>query len=94
MMLRVYFLQQWFNLSDPGVEEALYDSVSMRRFAGIDLGEMPVPDESTVLRFRHLLEAHGLGKKLFQQVHAYLERQGIKVGTGTIVDATIISAPP
>jgi IS5 family transposase len=55
---------------------------------------MPVPDESTVLRFRHLLEAHGLGKKLFQQVHAYLERQGIKVGTGTIVDATIISAPP
>ena len=70
MMLRVYFLQQWFNLSDPGVEEALYDSVSMRRFAGIDLGEMPVPDESTVLRFRHLLEAHGLGKKLFQQVHA------------------------
>ena len=54
MMLRVYFLQQWFNLSDPGVEEALYDSVSMRRFAGIDLGEMPVPDESTVLRFRHL----------------------------------------
>ena len=66
----------------------------MRRFAGINLGEMPVPDESTVLRFRHLLEAHGLGKKLFQQVHAYLERQGIKVGTGTIVDATIISAPP
>ena len=69
-------------------------TASMRRFAGIDLGEMPVPDESTVLRFRHLLEVHGLGKKLFQQVHAYLERQGIKVGTGTIVDATIISAPP
>ncbi len=94
MMLRVYFLQQWFNLSDPGVEEALYDSVSMRRFAGIDLGEMPVPDESTVLRFRHLLEAHALGEKLFEQVHAYLECQGIKIGTGTIVDATIISAPP
>jgi IS5 family transposase len=94
MMLRVYFLQQWFNLSDPGAEEALYDSSSMRRFAGIDLGEMPVPDESTVLRFRHLLEAHGLGEKLFQQVHAYLERQGIKIGTGTIIDATIISAPP
>jgi len=94
MMLRVYFLQQWFNLSDPGVEEALYDSVSMRRFASIDLGEMPVPDESTVLRFRHLLESHRLGKKLFRQVHGYLERQGIKIGTGTIVDATIISAPP
>ncbi len=57
-------MQQWFNLSDPGVEEALYDSLSMRRFAGIDLGEMPVPDESTVCRFRHLLEAHALGKKL------------------------------
>ena len=94
MMLRVYFLQQWFNLSDPGAEEALYDSSSMRRFAGIDLGEMPVPDESTMLRFRHLLETHGLGGKLFQQVHAYLEGQGIKIGTGTIVDATIISAPP
>jgi hypothetical protein len=90
----VYFLRQWFNLSDPGAEEALYDSSSMRRFAGIDLGEMPVPDESTVLRFRHSLETHGLGEKLFQQVHAYLEGQGIKIGTGTIVDATIISAPP
>ena len=94
MMLRVYFLQQWFNLSDPGVEEALYDSVSMRRFAGVDLGEMPVPDESTVCRFRHLLEAHELGEKIFQRVHVYLECQGIQVGTGTIVDATIISAPP
>ncbi len=94
MMLRIYFLQQWFNLSDPGVEEALYDSLSMRRFAGIDLGEMPVPDESTVCRFRHLLEAHALGKKLFEQVHAYLEHRGIKIGAGTIVDATIISAPP
>jgi IS5 family transposase len=93
MMLRIYFLQQWFNLSDPGVEEALYDSVSMRRFAGIDLGEMPVPDESTVCRFRHLLERHHLGAKLFQRVHQYLESHGIKVGTGTIVDATLISAP-
>ena len=83
MMLRVYFVQQWFNLSDPGLEEALYDSVSMRRFAGIDLGEMPVPDESTVLRFRHLLEAHALGEKLFQQVHVYLERQGLKKVTAT-----------
>jgi IS5 family transposase len=80
-------------LSDPGVEEALYDSLSMRRFAGIDLGESPVPDESTVCRFRHLLEAHALGEKLFQAVHDFLERQGITVGTGTIVDATIISAP-
>ncbi len=94
MMLRVYFLQQWFNLSDPGVEEALYDSASMRRFAGVDLADAPAPDESTVLRFRHLLEEHNLGVKLFQQVHRHLEAQGIKVGTGTIVDATIIAAAP
>jgi len=94
MMLRIYFLQQWFNLSDPGVEEALYDSVSMRRFVGVDLGDAPAPDESTVLRFRHLLEQHNLGVKLFQQVHRHLQAQGIKVGTGTIVDATIIAAAP
>ncbi|MCG3202238.1 MAG: IS5 family transposase [Gammaproteobacteria bacterium] len=94
MMLRVYFLQQWFNLSDPGVEEALYDSASMRRFAGVDLADAPAPDESTVLRFRHLLEEHNLGVKLFQQVHRHLEAQGVKIGTGTIVDATIIAAPP
>ncbi len=94
MMLRVYFLPQWFNLSDPGVEEALYDSASMRRFAGVDLADAPAPDESTVLRFRHLLEEHNLGVKLFQQVHRHLEAQGVKIGTGTIVDATIIAAPP
>lgn len=94
LMLRVYFLQQWFNLSDPGVEDALYDSVCMRRFAGIDLEESPVPDESTICRFRHLLERHNLGVKLFQRVHQYLESHGIKVGTGTIVDATIINAAP
>ena len=93
MMLRIYFLQQWFNLSDPGVEEALYDSRCMQAFAGIDLGETAVPDESTVLRFRHLLERHALGEALFQQVHAYLERQGITISRGTIVDATIIDAP-
>lgn len=94
MMLRIYFLQQWFNLSDPGAEEALYDSAAMRHFAGIDLGEHPVPDETTICRFRHLLERHDLGVKIFQAVHHHLEAQGIKVGTGTIVDATIISAPP
>lgn len=93
MMLRIYFLQQWFNLSDPGVEEALYDSRCMQAFAGIDLGESPVPDESTLCRFRHLLERHELGRKLFEQVHEYLQRQGIKVSRGTIVDATIINAP-
>jgi transposase, IS5 family len=92
-MLRLYFLQQWFNLSDPGVEEALYDSQAMRRFVGIDLGREPVPDETTVCRFRHLLEAHGLGRRLFDQVQRHLAGNGLQVATGTIVDATIIHAP-
>lgn len=92
-MLRIYFLQQWFNLSDPAAEEALYDSLSLRNFAGIDLGCEPVPDETTLCRFRHLLEAHDLGRRLFEVVHRHLERQGLKVSTGTIVDATIIHAP-
>jgi IS5 family transposase len=92
-MLRIYFLQQWFDLSDPAVEEALYESVSMRRFAGIDLGREPVPDESTVLNFRHLLEQHDLGRVLFQRVHDHLEAHGVRIATGTIVDATIITAP-
>ena len=92
-MLRLYFLQQWFNLSDPAVEEALYDSQAMRAFAGIDLGREPVPDETTVCRFRHLLEAHDLGRRLFDLVQLHLAAKGLKVATGTIVDATIISAP-
>jgi IS5 family transposase len=92
-MLRIYFLQQWFDLSDPGVEEALYDSLAMRSFVGLDLGREPVPDETTVLNFRHLLEAHELGRRLFEEVHVHLEQQGIKVSKGTIVDATIINAP-
>jgi len=92
-MLRIYFLQQWFNLSDPGVEEALYDSLAMRGFVGIDLGQEPAPDETTVCRFRHLLESHDLGRALFEAVHRHLEANGMKVSTGTIVDATIINAP-
>ena len=92
-MLRMYFLQQWFNLSDPAVEEALYESVSMRHFAGIDLGFEPVPDETTMCKFRHLLERHGLGAKIFQRVNGYLESRGVRLGTGTIVDATLIEAP-
>lgn len=92
-MLRIYFLQLWFNLSDPAVEEALYDSASMRRFAGIDLGAEPVPDETTVCKFRHLLERNGMGKTLLKAMNTYLRENGIKVGNGTIVDATIISAP-
>lgn len=92
-MLRIYFLQQWFNLSDPAVEEALYDMVSMRAFAGIDLGEAPVPDETTVCKFRHLLERHSLGPAILREVNQHLVSRKIKVSTGTIVDATIIHAP-
>jgi len=92
-MLRIYFLQHWFNLSDPSVEEALYDSNSMRTFVGVDLGREPVPDETTVCKFRHLLEKHDLTPKLFLTINHYLALKGIKINTGTIVDARIISAP-
>lgn len=92
-MLRMYFLQHWFNLSDPAVEEALYESNSMRAFVGIDLGLERVPDETTVCKFRHLLEEHRLGKRIFKAVKAHLARAGLTVGNGTIVDATIIHAP-
>lgn len=92
-MLRMYFLQHWFNLSDPAVEEALYDSPTLRAFVGIDLGQEPVPDETTVCKFRHLLEQHGLGRVLFDEVTQHLRSQGLAVSTGTIVDATIIAAP-
>jgi transposase, IS5 family len=92
-MLRIYFLQQWFNLSDPAVEEALYDSAVMRQFAGIDLGREPVPDETTVCKFRHLLEEHQLGGAMLKAVNRHLEGKGVRITTGTIVDATIIHAP-
>ena len=91
-MLRLHFLQHWFNLSDPGAEEALYDSLSMREFVGIDLGREPAPDETTILNFRHLLERHGLCKKLFERVNKHLASRGLKVAGGTIVDATIVAA--
>lgn len=93
-MLRVHFLQHFFNLSDPGMEEALYDSESMRRFAGLELGVDRIPDESTILRFRHLLERHGLAEAIFVAVNKHLADQGLTLKSGTIVDATIIAAPP
>ena len=93
ILLRVYFLQQWFNLSDPGAEDALYESPALRRFAGVDLGRAAAPDETTILRFRHILEQHDLGGKILTTVNLYLDRQGIRITTGTIVDATIIHAP-
>src|SRR5271168_4995724 len=92
-MLRMYFLQQWFNLSDPAVEEALYDSVVMREFVGIDLGREPVPDETTVCKFRHLLEEFELGGEMLETVNLHLQERGVRITSGTIVDATIIHAP-
>jgi IS5 family transposase len=93
IMLRTYFVQQWFNLSDPGVEEALYESPVLQRFVGVDLGAAPAPDETTVCRFRHLLEKHDLCGMMLDAVSIHLEAKGIRIATGTIVDATIIHAP-
>src|SRR6516165_1635253 len=92
-MLRIYFLQQWFNLSDPAVEEALYDSAVMREFVGIDLGHEPVPDETTACKCRHLLEEQQLGEKILGTVNLHLQARGVRITTGTIVDATILHAP-
>jgi transposase, IS5 family len=92
-MLRIYFLQQWFNLSDPQAEDAIYDSESMRRFAKVELGEDTVPEETTILRFRHLLEKHNLTKAIFAAIGGLLETRGLLLRSGTIVDATIIAAP-
>ena len=92
-MLRIHFLQHWFNLADLSCEEALYDSASLRRFVGIDLGREPVPDATTMLKFRRLLNDHKLGEALFAKVGQELQARGFKVNTGTIVDATIIGAP-
>src|SRR5437870_9478759 len=92
-MLRVYFLQLWFNLSDPAVEEALYDSAAMRAFAGIDLGAEAAPDETTICKFRHLLEKNRLGKKLLAAVNGILRFNGIRMATGTSVVGPIITAP-
>src|SRR5438270_8765973 len=93
-MLRVYFVQQWYGLADEAVEDALYDSQALRGFAGIALNRDPVPDATTVLHFRHWLERHGLTKGLFDEVGAMLEERGLLMRHGTIVDATIIAAPP
>ena len=92
-MLRIYFLQQWVNLSDPQAEDAIYDSESMRRFAGVELGDDVVPDETTILRFRHLLEHHGLTAAMFEAVKDLLTEKRLLLKAGTIVDATIIAAP-
>jgi IS5 family transposase len=92
-MFRIYCLQQWYNLSDPGAEEALYDSITMRQFAGVRADDDVIPDESSILGFRHLLERHKLTERLLAEINAHLSERGLFVGKGTIVDATIIHAP-
>lgn len=92
-MLRIYLLQIWFDLSDPQAEDAIYDSESMRRFAGIELSDDVVPDESTILRFRHMLENHNLTEAMFELINRVLEAKGLLLRSGTIVDATMIAAP-
>src|SRR5262245_11809875 len=81
-MLRIYFLQQWYYLSDAAMVDALYDSESLRRFAGIELGQDDVPDETTILNFRHLLERQGLTKKLFKKINEHLQEQGLLMRQG------------
>jgi transposase, IS5 family len=93
-MLRVYLVQQWYGLADEAVEDARYDSQALRRFAGIELNRDPIPDATTVLHFRHWLESHELTKGLFDEVGVMLEERGLLMRQGTIVDATIIAAPP
>ena len=94
VMLRIYFLQQWYQLSDPGAEEALYDIQSMCAFAGLELGRDAIPDETTILNFRHLLERHDLTKSMFDAVSSHLEDKGALLRGGTIMDATLIAASP
>ena len=93
VMLRMYFMQSWFNLSDEGMEEAIYDSYAMRSFLKINFIDEQVPDATTLLKFRHLLEKHHIGEKIFQDVNDRLEKAGLIMHGGSIVDATIIAAP-
>ena len=92
-LLRIYFLQQWFNLSDPQAEDSIYDSESMRRFVGVELGDDVIPDETTILRFRHLLEQHQLTAAIFGTIQQLLDERRLLLKSGTIMDATIIAAP-
>ena len=93
-MLKIHFMQQWFGLSDPAMEEALWETPLLRQFAGISLDFEGVPDETTILKFRHLLERHELSKALFDEMTSVLTGRGLLLRQGTIVDATLIAAPP
>jgi IS5 family transposase len=92
-MLRIHLLQQWYELSDPAMEDALIEVPAMRRFAGIDMICDRIPDETTILTFRHLLEKHDLGQQIFAVVKAHLKTNGMAMKQGTIIDATLITAP-
>ena len=92
VMLRVHCVQLFYNVSDPAMEDMLYEIESVRRFVGLKLSG-PIPDETTILKFRHLLEKHNLAKKLFEEINRHLDEQGLMLKEGTIVDASIISAP-
>lgn len=92
-LLRIHFLQQWFNLSDPAMEESLYDMALFREFVGLDAGEDNLPDEGTILRFRHLLQTHNLSVQILATVNATLAAKGLLLKRGTVVDATLIAAP-
>ena len=93
MYVRIYFLQQWYALSDPPAEEALYDIDSLRNFAGLELVVDAWPDETTLLNFRRLIEKHKLSQALFEEINAYLLGKGIKVSQGSMIDATLVQAP-
>jgi IS5 family transposase len=92
-MLRIHLLQQWYSLSDPAMEEAVIEVPTMRRFAGIDLISDRIPDETTILTFRHLLEKYELGEQIFESVNDHLSARGMTMRQGMIVDATLIAAP-
>jgi IS5 family transposase len=93
-MLRMYFLQQWFGLADEALEDAIYDSQAFRGFLSLDLGREAVPDATTLLNFRRLIEEHALGEQIFETVKTLLRERGLLMSQGTIVDATILAAPP
>ena len=92
-MLRMYFVQQWYGLADEAVEDAIYDSQALRNFMAIDLGRQSVPDATTLMGFRHLLEAHELTQAMLAEINAMLKEQGLLMSQGTLVDATLIAAP-
>jgi IS5 family transposase len=91
--LRIHLMQHWYDFSDPAMEDALIEVPTMRRFAAINLISDRIPDETTILSFRHLLGKHDLGKQFFEIVNRHLKANGMAMKQGTIIDATLIAAP-